>query len=156
MLAAISFLQFRVDDLTLCVALSAVRRVVRSTSITPLPGAPPNVCGVLNISGVLCPVYDARPRFGRPSRRVAVTDLFLVVTARGLPGVLWVDAVVGVIVPAPSERFDVGALVVDPSVVGIARQRDGLVVIHDLEAFLADAGAKQLEASLADFERRAE
>jgi len=65
------------------VSLGSVREVIRPGDITPVPGAPEDVLGIVNLRGQIVPVLDGRRRFGldggvdeggEESRRVIVFD----------------------------------------------------------------------------------
>jgi purine-binding chemotaxis protein CheW len=46
------------------VTLQAVREVIRGGDVTPVPGAPRDVLGVVNLRGQIVAVLDGRRRFG--------------------------------------------------------------------------------------------
>lgn len=62
-----------------CYAVEAglVREVVRLVSLTPVPGTPPSIAGVINLRGELLPVVDLRKLLGL--ERPGITDLSRVV-----------------------------------------------------------------------------
>ena len=67
-----------------------VREVVRLADITPLPGAPPSIAGVINYRGEIIPAVDLRTLFG--------------IASQGLVDMLWVILVGGT-------KVDFGVLV---------------------------------------------
>ena len=46
-----------------------VERVVQAVEITPLPGAPDGMLGVIDVAGRVLPVFDLRQRLELPPRR---------------------------------------------------------------------------------------
>ncbi len=50
------------------VPVSQVMEVLRFTEITPVPGAPESVMGIINLRGNVVTVLDTRKKFGLPSR----------------------------------------------------------------------------------------
>ena len=78
-------------------AVVAVEEVLRVVAVTPLPGAPAFVEGVINRRGTVTPVIDLRKRVGLvpgpydESTRIVITSL------RGHPAGLIVDEVSDVI-----------------------------------------------------------
>src|SRR5919201_1792580 len=48
------------------VAIGSVQEIIRATDITPVPGAPDHVRGVINLRGKIIPVVDMRKRFALP------------------------------------------------------------------------------------------
>lgn len=133
-----SLVVFQLDDQRYALPIQAVERVVAAAAITVLPDAPAVVMGVIDLEGRVVPVLNIRRRFGLPERDVALTDQFIVAqTARRIV-VLTTDQALGVI------HRSAGELVAPPDVVrgvgqlqGILRMEDGLVLIHDLDSFLA-------------------
>jgi len=82
-----------------------VERVERMAALTPLPGAPPGIAGLLNLRGAVLPVVDPRPRLGAPSLPID-PDQHLVVVVAGERYLLWVDRVEQLIALRP-EQVDV-------------------------------------------------
>jgi purine-binding chemotaxis protein CheW len=126
-------------------ALAHVERVVPAVEVTPLPGAPEAVLGAIDVAGEVLPVYSARRRVALPQAPVAPADqMVLAHTARRRVALL-VDSVEGLgeceLPPAPAS----GEL---ESLRGVWRCDDGLLLIHDLDHFLAAGEDRQLEAAL--------
>jgi purine-binding chemotaxis protein CheW len=123
-----------------------VHQVVRAVTIAPLPQAPAIVEGVINLRGALVPVLDIRTRIRPPAMPLAITDQLIVAAAGKRLVALRVDGTLDLIAIDP-------ALIEDPSplmartdlVAGVAKLPDGLVLIHDLRAFLSEAEAEALD-----------
>ena len=127
-----------------------MREATRAVAIAPLPKAPPIVEGVINVRGVLMPVLDIRRRFGIPTRPLAPEQHLIVAQAGDRVVALRVDRALELIF------LDEGAIEAAPRVVpgaeyvaGIARLPDGLVIIHDLKAFLSLDEAAQMDHAVA-------
>jgi purine-binding chemotaxis protein CheW len=58
------WLGFSLKGQRYAVSLAAVREVIRPGDITPVPGAPSDVLGIVNLRGQIVPVLDGRRRFG--------------------------------------------------------------------------------------------
>jgi purine-binding chemotaxis protein CheW len=58
-------ISFAIGDDQYGVDIMAVREIKGWTAITPLPGQPEYVRGVLNLRGVIVPIVDLRCRFGQ-------------------------------------------------------------------------------------------
>ncbi|RKH73523.1 purine-binding chemotaxis protein CheW [Corallococcus interemptor] len=126
-----------------------VRELVRAARLTPLPQAPDVVEGLLNLRGDLLPVLDLRRRFRHPARALSPMDHFIVASAGGRRVAMRVDRAEGLHAvtaaewdPSPRELPGVGF------VAGAAKLPDGLVLVHDLRAFLSEAEALQLDTAL--------
>lgn len=132
---------------------SAVRELFPALRVVPLPNAPAIVDGVINIRGALVPVLDIRARFGLPAKALELSDHFVVAHAGDRAVALRVDRATDML--RIDRRLIVDARTAVPEtlhVSGVALLPDGLVVIHDLAAFLSQPEQAQLERALADAE----
>jgi len=73
-----------------------VREVVALRELTPLPGAPPFVAGLVNVRGRIVSVVDLKAFFELPSKGLPDLNRVLVVANDSLEFGLLVDAVAGV------------------------------------------------------------
>lgn len=140
---------FALDEQRYALPLSVVERAVRAVEVTPLPKAPDIVCGIVNVQGRVLPVFNIRRRFRLPEREIALTDQFIVAHARRRPVALAADAVSGVL--EYSGRDAIPARDILPGIEyleGVVKLEDGLVLIHDLERFLALDEESALERAL--------
>lgn len=141
---------FRLDGQRYALPLAAVGRVVRAVEVTPLPRAPHPVSGAVDIGGAVVPVFSLRRRLGLADRPVAVADHMVIARTARRTVALLVEAVDGVI--DGTGRGIVPAAAVHPGlshIEGIARDEDGMVLIHDLGKFLSLDEDAELEAALA-------
>jgi purine-binding chemotaxis protein CheW len=95
-------LAIRLDGTPYAIPIESVREIVRLRPMTPVPGAPPAVCGVISLRGDIVEVIDLRVRLGlavgatgRASRIVTVS------AAVGQLAGLLVDAVEEVVIAEP-------------------------------------------------------
>ncbi len=82
----------RAGDRLFALPAAAVERIFRMAELTPLPEAPPEVAGLLNVQGVVLPVIDPRSRLGVPTPPPH-PDQHLVLLAADARYLLWVDRV---------------------------------------------------------------
>lgn len=132
------FVVLHLDELRVALPLAAVERVVRAAYVVCLPKAPDIVLGVVNVQGRIIPIVNARRRFRLPHRDIALTDQFVIARTQRRPVALMVDAVSGVL--AYPEQDIVTADTILPGmeyVEGVARLKDGLILIHNLDTFLS-------------------
>ncbi len=149
-MAVIRLVQFELDGHRLAVPASAVVEIVRAATPSPLPGAPEVVLGLLNLRGVLVPVFDVRTRLGFPARALRASDHLVIADSGARRVALVVDRVQSVLEMATAVLSAAAELPVGSSVVsGVVRLEDGLVVIVDLETFLTDAESARLDEALA-------
>lgn len=144
-----TILVFELGEYRYGLPLAAVCEVLPMPSIVPLPKAPSVVEGVVNIRGVVMAVMDIRLRFRLPAKTPHPTDHLLIAWAGRRRVALRVDRVVGL---APIAAHDIQEADVLSTraeyLVGVARQPDGLVLLHDLDGFLAEAELGDLDAAL--------
>jgi purine-binding chemotaxis protein CheW len=129
---------FRLDELRLALHLPVVERVVRAVEITPLPGAPEMVLGVVNVQGQIVPVIDIRRCLSLPERKINLDDELIIARTLRRSVALVVDDVTNVI-EGPAEEMT-ATEVVFPGIghiQGIMRLPDGLILIVDLGGFLS-------------------
>ncbi len=140
---------FVVDGQRFALALDAVERALPMLAVTPLPGAPPVVAGVVSLHGQVVPVFDLRRRLGCPAREPALTDHLLVARAGARRVALPVDEVLGVLAVDAAAITPPDAVLPAPErLAGIVTLADGLVFIHDLEAFLTADEERRLAKAL--------
>ncbi len=131
-------LVFRLGERRYAVRLNAVDRVVRAVEITPLPGAPKAVTGVINVSGRITPVLDLRRPFGLPDKPMALTDQLIIAHLPHRPLALWVDSVDGVIDYPESKVVQTHAVLAGiEEVEGMVKLEQGIVFIEDLDRLSA-------------------
>ena len=144
---------FLLDGTLYAFRLDTVERVVPAAALTPLPGTPAIVLGLLDFEGRIVPVVDIRARFRMPGREMGVDDFIIIVkTAR---------RTLGILVDAPGEVIDVaeadidrgsGVLLGSEYIAGILRLDEGLVLIHDLESFLSLEEEKSIAGAMAEMD----
>ena len=133
-------LAFEVGDRRYALPASRVRELFRAVAIEPLPGAPPIVEGIIDVRGEVVPVLDVRSRFGLPPAPQSPSDILILAWVGSRTVALRVDRVVDLVRLEPEQFDDLRGIV--PGVrdlSGVARLADGLLLIQDLRALLADA-----------------
>jgi purine-binding chemotaxis protein CheW len=129
-------LVFSLDGRRCGIASTAVAEVLAAVAKRPLPRQPDYVAGVIDVRGTVIPVVDLRVRFGLPARLPELTDHFIVTRACEHLLALWVDQVEGFEPCDPAAWHAArGLLAGDRSLAGVALLDDGLVTIHDVDAF---------------------
>lgn len=131
----IAALTFTLDDARYAVPLGRVVEVLPRVWITPLPGAPDVVAGVINHRGEARVVVDLRARLAHPPRAPSIDDHLLVVRAARRTVALLVDRVVApqTLTLAPPDALALRA----PHVAGVALCDEGVILLEDLDAALS-------------------
>lgn len=152
--ATIPLMVFSLAGQRYAVPLDAAERVLPMVAIAPLPGGPEGVLGAVNVHGEIVPVLDVRRRLGLEPRAYGPeTRLLLARTARRRVAVP-ADDVAGVAELPAQAVAPVDALADGiEQVSGVAAVGDGVLLIHDLEAFFSPDEERRLAAALGE-ERR--
>ena len=144
-----SLVVFSLDAQHFALSVGAVERVVRAVEITPLPGAPNGVCGVIDLHGAVIPVFDLRAHFGQPSRAVRPEDHLVIVRTARRRVALLADAALGVVSASGPEVIP--AVEILPgldAIEGVVKLDGGIVLIHDLDRFLRIAEDDALASAM--------
>lgn len=140
---------FSVADQRFALSLDNVQRIVRAVEVTPMPGAPETVLGVINVEGQVIPVMDSRKRLGLPTREIELSDLFIIVQENDLTFALVADEVKPVMeIPeaqvASSERMLAG----EGMVQSVAKVEDGMIVVLSLDRALSSEDHRTVSEAL--------
>lgn len=130
------FLTFQLDDEEYGVEILRVQEIKGYTRVTPIPNAPPEVKGVMNLRGTVVPIVDLRTRFGlTPAEYTRFTVIVVVTVGTKVVGLV-VDAVSDVmnvttdsLVPPP----DLGVGVDTSFLTGMARTGERLVTLLNID-----------------------
>lgn len=142
-------LAFTLDDWRCALELSTVERVYRAVAVTPLPDAPDIVLGVVSVRGIVLPVVDIRRRFRLPEKNLTPDDRLIIARSTGCLVALVVDDVTDVVECAEKDITSASAIVPGMEYVeGVARLKDGMILIHDLARFLSLEEKAVLEQAL--------
>lgn len=147
--ALVPLLVFAIEGQRYAIPLLAVERVLSMVGLSPLPESPAIALGVINLHGKVLPVLDLRRRLGFPAHEYGTSAHLLVARTGRRTVALPVDEALGV------QEVAAGA-VTPPSTVlpgirhvaGIVALADGVLFIHDLEAFLSLEEERQLSEAL--------
>lgn len=134
----------------LAVPMERVQRTVRAVEITPLPGAPERVRGVINFHGEVIPVYDVRARLGLPARALQSTDhLVIVETARRTLALL-IGRDLELLLTGEDEIVPVEELLpAGNGTSSVLNLGEAIVLIQDVDRFLSSEDDDAVTAALA-------
>lgn len=131
---------FRLGEEIYGIDVLQVQEVLRITEISPVPGAPDHVLGIINLRGNVVTVIDARNRFGMPPKEADDASRIIVVDA--------FDKVIGLLVDNVSEVAyvpnsniesapNVGAEEVNRFVSGVCNREGDLLIMVDLAKLIS-------------------
>lgn len=132
---------FQLDDETYGIDVMQIREVLRSPEISPVPGAPAFVLGIINLRGNVVAIIDTRSRFNLGPREVDDSSRILILEAG--------DHVVGFLVDSVSEVAELsnGNIEVAPDtgsrdasrfISGLYNRDEGLLILIDAARLLSD------------------
>ena len=117
--------------------------------VTPIPGAPDYLKGVMNLRGTIVPVIDLRVKFGAADPRYdAFTVVIILRLGMRVFGIV-VDGVSDVIRLSDNEvrpAPQLGAMVNAEFLAGVGTQGERMVLLMDIERFLSSSELKLLES----------
>jgi purine-binding chemotaxis protein CheW len=110
--------------------------------VTPIPAAPAYLKGVVNLRGIIVPVVDLRIKFGLADPKYdSFTVVIILRLASRVIGMV-VDGVSDVVALAPSEikpAPQLGSLVDNSFLAGLATQDERMILLLDIEKFLSSS-----------------
>jgi purine-binding chemotaxis protein CheW len=141
---------FGIDDRRYALPATDVCEILRAVTIVPLPHAPRTIEGLIDVRGALVPVLDVRARFQHPPREPVHTDHLILARAGSRLVAIRADRALDVMHVEPGAVASTGAVAPDAGgIAGAARLADGLVLLHDLPAFLTAADDASLDTAMA-------
>lgn len=139
----------RVADDRVGVPVDDVIEVLPAVALAPLPGAPPVVCGVMNLHGTPLPVLSLRERLGLepveqdPEHHIVVCDIL------GRQVGVWVDAAESATAVRADDLVPASEVAASRHLAGVAVRPDGVLLVYDVRSFLGADEALDLGSALA-------
>lgn len=147
--ARFTLVVFLLDGRRYGLVLAATERVLPMVAVSPLPGAPDVVLGVIDLHGEVVPVFDLRRRLALPAVDYGPAARLVIARTTRRRVAVAVDDVPGVVEVVGDSIIDPDAVVPGIGhVAGIAALADGILLIHDLDSFLSIDEERQLSNSL--------
>lgn len=134
-------ISFAIGDDQYGVDIMAVREIKGWTAITPLPGQPDYVRGVLNLRGVIIPIVDLRCRFGQGLTEATPLHIVIVVQIEGKTVGLLGDRVLDIVALDAAEIKPVPRIAQSQRgrfLSGLVTHEDAMIALIDLPNLLAD------------------
>ena len=142
-------LVFLLDSEEYGVDILRVQEIRNYEKVTPIPGAPLHLKGIVNLRGAVVPIIDLRVRFGRAEPRYDDLTVVVILEVGGRTVGMVVDGVAdvvrlmpGEVQPAPS----LASLIGGSFLLEVAMQDDRMILLVDLEKVLATRELDSLPA----------
>lgn len=132
---------FRLENETYGIDVMQVREVLRSPEISPVPGAPPYVLGIINLRGSVVAIIDTRSRFGLHPKEVDDSSRILILEAGDHVVGFMVDSVREVVELRSSDietAPDTGSGESSRFITGLCNRKDGLLILVDANKLLSE------------------
>lgn len=137
---SVDVLLLRLDQEIYALPSSNVREVFRHRPITPVPGAPPALPGILNQRGAILPVIDPRLLLGLVQSPVTRSTRLVLASHEDVDVALLVDGVLD-LVALSSDTVEAVPPALDPArarmIRGVARHDAMHVILLDLGELIA-------------------
>ena len=128
---------FQLDDDKYALYADEVERIIRAVEILPLPGAPQIVCGIINLAGIIVPVFDIRSRFNLPLREVHINDRIIIINSKKRRVSILVDSAEELIEFPQEELINPDQILPDLNYIdGVVKLKTGLVLVNNINKFL--------------------
>ena len=141
--ASCDFVTMRVGEQMVGLPVLSVQDILAQQNLTPIPLAPPEVAGSLNLRGRIVTAIDMRKRLGLDRRPEDEPSMSVVVDHHGELYSLIIDAI-GDVLSLPDNRFERAPATLDRTWLnvstGVFRLDDELLVVLEVERILDFAG----------------
>ena len=149
------YLSFQLGAEEYAIQVLKVREIVKIQHITGVPETPAEVRGVINLRGKVIPVVDLRLKFGMPEIGYGQRTCIIVVEPQRESG----HGPMGIIVDEVSEVMNLtdadiqetpefGAGVRTPFLLGMAKVKDQVKILLDIDQVLATADLNALQSAI--------
>ncbi|MBB4288034.1 purine-binding chemotaxis protein CheW [Rhizobium leguminosarum] len=132
----LEIIAFRLHDQEFCVRTTTIREIRGWGLATPIPHAPSDVIGVMNLRGTVIPIIDLAYKLGMKSTEANERSAIVVAEIHGMATGLVVDRVSDILTitadllqPVPDISVSNGMRYAD----GIIAQPDGMICFLNLE-----------------------
>ena len=135
----IQWVTFHIDNEVYGITVMQVMEVLRYVDLTPVPGAPDYVLGIINLRGNVVTVIDTRKRFSLPSKEIDDLCRIVIIEAEGQVLGMLVDCVAEVVYLKESEietAPNVGNEESSRFIQGVHSNGDSLLILVDVNKLL--------------------
>jgi purine-binding chemotaxis protein CheW len=145
----VKFVAFSIDKQQYALPLDNVERVIHVIEIIELPNSPEFIHGVINLYGKVIPVINIRARFGIKTKDIELSDQLIIISIPSGKLALLVDSTHEIILIDKEEIIDSEKIIFAKKYIqGVIKQKNGLVLINDVDKFLNNEEKEQLDIVL--------
>jgi len=146
----LEIIAFRLHDQEFCVRTTTIREIRGWGPATPIPHAPADVIGVMNLRGTVIPIVDLANKLGMKSTEPNERSAIVVAEVYGMAMGLVVDRVSDILTisasllqPVPDISVSSGRRYAD----GIIAQPDGMICFLNLERMFEATETQNMTAA---------
>lgn len=135
----VEFVTFQAGGQSFSLDITHVREIRRWTAVTPLPHAPKEVLGVMNLRGSVIPIYDLSARFGLGDTVESPRNVVVVAMIESQTVGLLVEAVseiLSVTRDLIQDTPDIRSETTKQSITGVIPVDEGMTRVIDLAAVI--------------------
>ncbi|RWX81299.1 purine-binding chemotaxis protein CheW [Neorhizobium lilium] len=146
----LEIIAFRLHDQEFCVRTTTIREIRGWGPATPIPHAPADVIGVMNLRGTVIPIIDLANKLGMKSTKPNERSAIVVAEVHGMAMGLVVDRVSDILTISESLLQPVPEISISPGMHyadGIIAQPDGMICFLNLERMFDKVAAMQMVAA---------
>ena len=141
---------FSINEQTYGIEILKIKEVVGYRKITPLPNMRGFIKGIINLRGVVLPVFDLREKFNLPETTYTHFHTIIVMEISGRVIGVIVDEITDVVEILPEEIQATSNLppgMKTEYMKGIGKKEDKLVVLLDIDRLLSPEELEILDAA---------
>lgn len=122
--------------------IAQVKEIIKVAEITPIPQAPPDIHGVINLRGKITTVVNLRKRLGMEDRPADGNSRIVIAEVDGIQMGIMVDSVTEVKYVNSQQVEPISRALVDDversCMLGICKLKEHLLILIDLRRALSD------------------
>ena len=141
---------FSLDKLKIGLFLKDVFKVIRAIEVSPLPGAPPIIKGVININGKIIPVVNFRKRLKLKEKAISTNQVIIIAHSESYEFCFLADEIEG-LKPYNNLNYSTSGTKLhksDEIIQGIAIVENEIILVHDINTFLTPKEEEQTTAAI--------
>lgn len=141
--AEMEFVTFCTGGQSFSIDITQVREIRRWSAVTPLPHAPAEVLGVMNLRGSVIPIFDLAVRFGLDPTPENVRNVVVIAAHETQTVGLLVESVSEILSVTPDRIQETPDLRSDnarQSITGVIPVEDGMTRVIDLSQVIQTGG----------------
>jgi purine-binding chemotaxis protein CheW len=145
----LDIIAFRLRDQEFCVKTTTIREIRGWAPSTPIPHAPPDVVGVMNLRGSIIPIVDLAYKLGMKSTEADQRSAIVVAEVQNMVVGLLVDRVSDILTVAANQIQAIPEVASSPSSCyseGIIANGDNMICFLNLAKMFTEKEMQELAA----------